>query len=116
VCPYLAFEALFAMQHNNGLLAGRERGAIVDAYTKGINVGILKVRARVCGCASAAGVALAQRCAAPWSARAVSRGAAELFSLRVCAPMRVWAHVVAQVGPRALAEKISASMLRIHDG
>eukprot|EP00967_Tisochrysis_lutea_P104566 scaffold158795_cov19-Tisochrysis_lutea.AAC.3 len=44
VCPYLAFEALFSMQHNNGPLAGRDRTAIVDAYIKSIDVGILKVR------------------------------------------------------------------------
>lgn len=43
VCPYLAFEALFAMQRDGGLLAGTERKAVVDGFMKGINVGILKV-------------------------------------------------------------------------
>jgi glutamate synthase (NADPH/NADH) len=44
VCPYLAFEALFSMQRNNGLLAGVARDDIVSAYMKSINVGILKVQ------------------------------------------------------------------------
>jgi len=47
VCPYLAFEALFSMQHNNGPLAGRDRTAIVDAYIKSIDVGILKVMSKM---------------------------------------------------------------------
>ncbi|KAF5841354.1 hypothetical protein DUNSADRAFT_13222 [Dunaliella salina] len=47
VCPYLAFEALISMQHNNGPLAGRDRNAIIDAYIKGIDVGILKVMSKM---------------------------------------------------------------------
>ena len=43
VCPYLAFESLFAMQRDGGLLAGNDRGKMVEGFVKSINVGILKL-------------------------------------------------------------------------
>lgn len=44
VCPYLAYEALFALQRDNKLPANMTHDKIVDQYIKSIGVGILKVR------------------------------------------------------------------------
>jgi hypothetical protein len=43
VCPYLAYDALFALQRDGKLAASLSQDKVVDAYIKSISVGILKV-------------------------------------------------------------------------
>jgi len=47
VCPYLAYESLFALQKDGKLPAAMSHDKIVDAYIKSIGVGILKVMAKM---------------------------------------------------------------------
>ena len=43
ICPYLAFEVLFALQRDGGELAAKARKDVAAAYVKSISGGILKV-------------------------------------------------------------------------
>jgi len=47
VCPYLAYDALFALQHDKKLPATMTRAEIVKHYIKSVAVGILKVMAKM---------------------------------------------------------------------
>lgn len=46
VCPYLAFEALYALHADGKLPSTMSREALVDKYIKSVGVGILKVSLR----------------------------------------------------------------------
>jgi hypothetical protein len=45
VCPYLAYDALFALQRDGKLPASLSQDQVVDALIKSVSVGILKVGA-----------------------------------------------------------------------
>ncbi len=47
VCPYLAYQALFALQHDKKLPASLSHADLVDRYIKSVDVGILKVMAKM---------------------------------------------------------------------
>ena len=48
ICPYLAYEALFALQHDGKLPASMSHTDVVKGFIKGIGVGVLKVCVCVC--------------------------------------------------------------------
>eukprot|EP00955_Chlamydomonas_euryale_P074729 362112-Chlamydomonas_euryale.AAC.4 len=43
-CPYLAYEALFALSKDGRLPASMSRDDLVKSFAKGVGIGILKVR------------------------------------------------------------------------